>query len=503
VTLMPLNRLAQGGGPEPVYPKADDCRPLMQFLEFDKAHEAAVKQVFGRVLLCRDLSVAAAYAKAPSGPGGGFTCITLEGDMVNKKGAVQGGYREAAANRLVHASEIRAANGACRQRRSGRAGGRGVTWRVRSSSRLFLQPSRPSPLSPSRHRAAEIARCGEELKAAQAAALTADQRMSTLRGEEQRVSSERSAARDTMRRLETDAARYAREAEAATQAEEGAKAAAAASRAAAELLAGRVASLQAEMGTELTSTLSPAEEAELGELAGRADGLKAKLAAAGATLEAARSATTKLTSELELKLLKRQAEVAAALGKSATAAAASAAGGVGAGAGSAPGGGASPDDGSLLLREALKAAKAELAAAAAAEDAAGKALASVEAALAAATEELAARRASMEGVRSEAARTSEAIAGESVQADKVRRAVAVAAVAVVGAGAARSSGARPATALPTRRTHTPTPPSLHPLCPLLFRRPLRRSWSAAAPRCASATSPPPSCARSARCPPRE
>lgn len=112
MTLMPLNRLAQGSGADvPTYPKADDCRPLMQFLEFDKAHEAAVRQVFGRVLLCRDLAVAASYAKAP---GAGFTCITLEGDMVNKKGAVQGGYREAAANRLVHASEIRAANCAWR-----------------------------------------------------------------------------------------------------------------------------------------------------------------------------------------------------------------------------------------------------------------------------------------------------------------------------------------------------------------------------------------------------
>lgn len=44
MTLMPLNRLAQRKE-SVAYPKADDCRPLIQFLQYDPAVAPAVEQV--------------------------------------------------------------------------------------------------------------------------------------------------------------------------------------------------------------------------------------------------------------------------------------------------------------------------------------------------------------------------------------------------------------------------------------------------------------------------
>jgi structural maintenance of chromosome 3 (chondroitin sulfate proteoglycan 6) len=74
VTLMPLSRLSEQ---HIEYPKDDDCRPLIEFLQYEPRFKAAVQQVFGRVLLCRSIEVASKFAKSH-----GFTCVTLEGDKV-------------------------------------------------------------------------------------------------------------------------------------------------------------------------------------------------------------------------------------------------------------------------------------------------------------------------------------------------------------------------------------------------------------------------------------
>lgn len=282
--------------------------------------------------------------------------------MVNKKGAVQGGYREPASSRLVHSAAIAQAAG-------------------------------------------EIAAATGELATAAAAALAADQRMSQLRGEEQRVSSERSAARDAVRRLGQDIERSQRDADAAVKAEEAARAAAAAARSSSESLGERLAALQSEMASELTSTLSAADEAQLALLSARADELKGGVTSAASALEAARNEATKLQSELDLKLLKRQAEIGAVLGKSAP----------GAGAAGSSAAAASPDETS----DELRAARAELAAARAAEEAAARVLGELEASLASSTETLTSRRSTLESLRSEASRVAEAIAGESVAGEKV------------------------------------------------------------------------------------
>ncbi len=92
VTFMPLNRLKPKN---PVPPNADDAIPLLEKLRYDPAHAKAFQQVFGKTCVCRDLTVAAAYVKSH-----GINTITLDGDKVDRKGALTGGYHDIRRSRL-------------------------------------------------------------------------------------------------------------------------------------------------------------------------------------------------------------------------------------------------------------------------------------------------------------------------------------------------------------------------------------------------------------------
>ncbi len=92
VTFMPLNRLKPKN---PVPPSADDAIPLLEKLRYDPAHAKAFEQVFGKTCVCRDLTVAAAYVKSH-----GINTITLDGDKVDRKGALTGGYYDIRRSRL-------------------------------------------------------------------------------------------------------------------------------------------------------------------------------------------------------------------------------------------------------------------------------------------------------------------------------------------------------------------------------------------------------------------
>lgn len=92
VTFMPLNRLKPKN---PVPPHADDAIPLLEKLRYDPTHAKAFEQVFGKTCVCRDLTVAAAYVKSH-----GINTITLDGDKVDRKGALTGGYYDVRRSRL-------------------------------------------------------------------------------------------------------------------------------------------------------------------------------------------------------------------------------------------------------------------------------------------------------------------------------------------------------------------------------------------------------------------
>lgn len=92
VTFMPLNRLHPTIPPAP---NAQDAIPLLSKLRFDNAHLKAFQQVFGKTCVCRDLTIAAAYVKSH-----GINTITLDGDKVDRKGALTGGFYDVRRSRL-------------------------------------------------------------------------------------------------------------------------------------------------------------------------------------------------------------------------------------------------------------------------------------------------------------------------------------------------------------------------------------------------------------------
>ncbi|KAF8636227.1 hypothetical protein AX17_003713 [Amanita inopinata Kibby_2008] len=95
VTFMPLNRLKPRLPSVPQLSHAQDAEPLLDKLRFDLAHEKAFQQVFGKTWVCRDLTVAAAYVKSH-----GINTITLDGDRVDRKGALTGGYHDVRRSRI-------------------------------------------------------------------------------------------------------------------------------------------------------------------------------------------------------------------------------------------------------------------------------------------------------------------------------------------------------------------------------------------------------------------
>ncbi|KAL2141112.1 hypothetical protein VTI28DRAFT_2802 [Corynascus sepedonium] len=92
LTFMPLEQLR----PRQVkMPRASDAQPLISKIEYDPEYEKAFQQVFGRTIVCPNLSIASQYARSH-----GLDAITPEGDTTNKRGAMTGGYVDARRSRL-------------------------------------------------------------------------------------------------------------------------------------------------------------------------------------------------------------------------------------------------------------------------------------------------------------------------------------------------------------------------------------------------------------------
>lgn len=93
VTFMPLTQLR----PRPAnYPKANDAIPMLKKIEYDSIYEKAFQQVFGKTIICANLTIAGQYARSH-----GLNAITPEGDTTNKKGAMTGGYIDPRKSRLL------------------------------------------------------------------------------------------------------------------------------------------------------------------------------------------------------------------------------------------------------------------------------------------------------------------------------------------------------------------------------------------------------------------
>ncbi|MCJ1246104.1 Structural maintenance of chromosomes protein 3 [Trapelia coarctata] len=92
ITFMPLNRLKHKSAN---VPKANDVIPIIEKINFDPMYLRAFEHVFGKTVICPNLTVAAQYARSH-----GVDAITMEGDRSDKKGALTGGYHDPRQSRL-------------------------------------------------------------------------------------------------------------------------------------------------------------------------------------------------------------------------------------------------------------------------------------------------------------------------------------------------------------------------------------------------------------------
>ncbi|KAF0682690.1 Aste57867_25208 [Aphanomyces stellatus] len=102
VTFLPLNRLKVSD--DTSYITNDDVMPLMDKLNFSRDIRKAVLTAFGKKLLCRDLDTCAEYAERTD-----MDCLTLDGDMVHRRGGLNGGYKDPKRSRSRAQMEVKAA----------------------------------------------------------------------------------------------------------------------------------------------------------------------------------------------------------------------------------------------------------------------------------------------------------------------------------------------------------------------------------------------------------
>ena len=102
LTFLPLNRLRV---PDITYPDSNDVRALIDVaIDYEEEVELAIKQVFGKKLLARDLETASHFSKEYQ-----LDAITKDGDVVNRKGGFEGGYRDERVSKIGAVVKIKEA----------------------------------------------------------------------------------------------------------------------------------------------------------------------------------------------------------------------------------------------------------------------------------------------------------------------------------------------------------------------------------------------------------
>ncbi|XP_073989830.1 structural maintenance of chromosomes protein 3-like isoform X2 [Rhodnius prolixus] len=86
VWFLPLDKINK---PILQYPQDENVRPLIDVIKFSENIEKAMKFIFGKILICKDLEIAVHVARLYR-----FTCVTLDGDKVKNSGVLSGGFNE-------------------------------------------------------------------------------------------------------------------------------------------------------------------------------------------------------------------------------------------------------------------------------------------------------------------------------------------------------------------------------------------------------------------------
>ncbi|SCW04431.1 LAFE_0H13366g1_1 [Lachancea fermentati] len=89
VTFIPLNRIHDDKRIQYPPNAQSECTPLLWKIKYDKKFEVAVKHVFGKTIVVRDLGSGSLLARKYN-----LDAVTLDGDRADKRGVITGGYHD-------------------------------------------------------------------------------------------------------------------------------------------------------------------------------------------------------------------------------------------------------------------------------------------------------------------------------------------------------------------------------------------------------------------------
>ncbi|KAG8990253.1 Structural maintenance of chromosomes protein 3 [Tulasnella sp. JGI-2019a] len=257
LTFIPLNRIK----PKPVtYPDADDVVPLLKEIRYNELHEKAFEQVFGKTCVCEDLSVGAAYTRSHN-----LSAVTVQGDKVDRKGALTGGY-QSNKSRLDAIKSVKSWSG---------------------------------KLEEDQRRLAEV----------KATILQLEQKITKVMGEMQVLSAKRDQAQASRDPLANESTMLHREQEALNERIQRLEGNLGDMDAEASGLKARRDALKVELGTPMVKTLSDEEVQEIEELGREVEQLKKSLAEVSSTRSELASRKSLLDIELNESLRRRREEL--------------------------------------------------------------------------------------------------------------------------------------------------------------------------------------------------
>lgn len=264
LTFLPLNRLKTKDAV--AYPTSDDVVPLIEKLRFSADVRRGVLTAFGKKLLCRDLATCVRFAEQTN-----MDCLTLDGDMVHRRGALNGGFKDPQRSRTRAMMDVRRAQ---RELDS-----------VQDAAQKLRQEAQQ-----------------------------ADQQVTSVLGEIQKQEAEKQHAIAIYQRLHDELARARAHVESSqASVREKRRSLEQQEREVQELLA-KVASLRAELRTPMLDTLSDAEIATLHALSRTISRLQSEERAHKTRLEELRAKKNAIETVLGENLVRRQTELTRQLG---------------------------------------------------------------------------------------------------------------------------------------------------------------------------------------------
>lgn len=98
-SFFPINRLNAVKKDLPT--RGEECFPLMDKIKSHPHYQKVMADLFGKVLVCRDLPLATAYSRSQN-----CDCVTAQGDRVDRRGGISGGWRGADCSKVEAQAEV-------------------------------------------------------------------------------------------------------------------------------------------------------------------------------------------------------------------------------------------------------------------------------------------------------------------------------------------------------------------------------------------------------------